>query len=126
MQDHYFKANNEDSSDRFCSECGKYLTHQIHLRGESSSPASDGYIPSDGEILQRNRMFCAVQALKQQGWQDIMYCPKDGTLFWSISAGSTGVHETYYEGVWPKGSWWINDAGDTWPARPILWKAKGI
>jgi len=88
--------------------------------------ASDGYIPADGDGLQLNRMFAAYQSLKHQGWQDIMYCPKDGTLFWSISAGSTGVHETYYDGVWPMGSWWVNDGGDTWPARPILWKPKGI
>jgi len=90
------------------------------------SAASDCYISSRVETHVLSTMFEAYQRLKSEGWQDIIYCPKDGTLFWSISAGSTGVHETYYDGIWPKGSWWINDGGDTWPDRLILWKAKEI
>lgn len=67
-------------------------------------------------------MFQRYESLRKAGWQDIIYCPKDGTSFLSISAGSTGVHSCHYEGEWPKGSWWISEAGDMWPAYPILWK----
>jgi hypothetical protein len=69
-------------------------------------------------------MFEAYDRLRELGWRDAIYCPKDGTVFLSISAGSTGIHECYYQGEWPKGSWWSYDAGDIWPAHPILWKAK--
>jgi hypothetical protein len=68
--------------------------------------------------------YAAWSRLRELGWQDITYCPKDGSLFLSISAGSTGIHETYYEGEWPDGSWWVNDGGDTWPAHPTMWKPK--
>lgn len=69
-----------------------------------------------------SEMFQRYEALKKLGWEDIIYCPKDGTEFLSISAGSTGVHRCHYDGEWPMGFWWVHEAGDLWPARPILWK----
>lgn len=68
-------------------------------------------------------MFDQYRKLKDLGWKDIIYCPKDGSTFLSISAGSTGVHPCHYSGEWPYGVWWVSDAGDMWPAHPILWKA---
>jgi hypothetical protein len=47
---------------------------------------------------------------------------KDGSRFLAIEAGSTGVYPCYYQGEWPKGSWWAEAHGDLWPARPVLWK----
>jgi len=59
--------------------------------------------------------------LKELGWRDAIYCPKDGSHFQAIEAGSTGVHDCNYQGEWPKGTWWVYD-GDIWPSRPILFK----
>jgi hypothetical protein len=67
-------------------------------------------------------LFAAHTKLVILGWREIDYCPKDGTLFDSISAGSTGIRPCYYEGEWPNGHWWVLDGGDVWPARPILWR----
>ncbi len=78
-------------------------------------------MPSDDDALRI--MFTAWQRFKDLGWKDIIYCPKDGTRFLSISAGSTGKHVTWYDGKWPNGSWWVADGGDTWPAHPIMWKS---
>jgi hypothetical protein len=69
------------------------------------------------------RMMSAFQELKALGWNDAIYCPKDGSPFHVIEAGSTGVHVAHYEGEWPSGRWWIHEAGDLWPSRPVLWKA---
>lgn len=69
------------------------------------------------------QMFEAYQRLKELGWNDAIYCPKDGTMFSAITQGSTGIHECNYTGEWPKGSWWIYD-GDVWPARPMLWRPR--
>lgn len=69
-------------------------------------------------------MFSAWQRLSELGWREIMYCPKDGTVFDSISAGSTGIHDCYYQGKWPDGRWWVFDGGDLWPADPFMWRAK--
>lgn len=69
-------------------------------------------------------MFQAWYRLKELGWKEAIYCPKDGTLFFAIEAGSTGIHDCHYEGDWPDGSWWTHAAGDLWPSRPILFKQK--
>ena len=64
----------------------------------------------------------AYQRLKDLGWRDAIYCPKDRKLFEAIEAGSTGVFKCHYDGDWPKGSWWIHEAVDLWPGRPILFR----
>jgi hypothetical protein len=64
----------------------------------------------------------AYQRLKDLGWREAIYCPKDGSMFYVIEAGSTGIHHAHYEGQWPKGSWWIHDADDLSPSRPILFR----
>ena len=69
-------------------------------------------------------MYACFAGLKKLGWEEAMYCPKDGTVFEVIEAGSTGIHDCIYEGKWAKGSWWILEGGDMYPSRPILWRAK--
>jgi hypothetical protein len=66
-------------------------------------------------------MFEAWQRLKELGWREASYCPKDGTHFQAIESGSTGIHDCNYQGEWASGSWWVYD-GDVWPARPCLFK----
>ena len=72
-------------------------------------------------------MTDAYFRLKELGWREAIYCPKDGTHFDAIEAGSSGMHECFYEGEWPDGHWWMPSEGDLWPSRPILWRAaKGV
>lgn len=66
-------------------------------------------------------MFEAWYRLKELGWSEAMYCPKDGTHFQAIEAGSTGIHDCNYIGEWASGSFWLYD-GDIWPSHPILFK----
>lgn len=66
----------------------------------------------------------AYHRLTELGWRQAMYCPKDGTEFHAIEAGSTGIHDCYYEGKWPTGHYWIPADGDVWPSNPILFKPK--
>jgi hypothetical protein len=68
-------------------------------------------------------MCDAFTRLKDFGWRDAIYCPKDGTHFQAIEVGSTGIHECYYGGAWPDGHWWIVDRHDTYPSRPVLFRA---
>ena len=67
-------------------------------------------------------MYEQYKKLVDMGWRRIQYCPKDGTRFLAIEAGSTGVYPCLYKGEWPDGTWWMEHSGDIWPARPILWK----
>src|SRR3990167_308171 len=71
-------------------------------------------------------MFEAFQRLMELGWSEAIYCPKDGTVFEVIEAGSTGIFDCHYSGEWPKGSWWIHEKGDLWPSRPILFRLKTL
>lgn len=75
-----------------------------------------------GDIKLLKQMHDAYQGLEACGWRQIIYCPKDGTRFLAIEAGSTGVYPCHYRGQWPTGSWWSEAHGDLWPSRPILWK----
>jgi hypothetical protein len=67
-------------------------------------------------------MFEAGRRLKDFGWKDAVYCPKDGSPFLALEFGSTGQHKCVYEGDWPSGHWWIVADGDMSPSRPVLWK----
>jgi hypothetical protein len=58
-----------------------------------------------------NAMFEAWLRLKEIGWREPMYCPKDGTRFRIIELGSTGFFEGAYRGKWPDGTW------DSWDDR---------
>ena len=78
-------------------------------------------MPTEKDAL--HTMFEAFQRLKEFGWSESMYCPKDGSMFDAIEAGSTGIHDCYYEGKWPTGSYWVCD-GDVWPSKPILYRKK--
>ena len=67
-------------------------------------------------------LFDAWLRLKELGWKEAQYCPKDGSLFAAIENGSTGVHRCRYEGEWPDGHWWIVGDDDLYPSRPCLWR----
>lgn len=69
-------------------------------------------------------MFDAFQRLKELGWNEAIYCPKDGTVFDAIEAGSSGIHDCSYQGEWPKGRWEIYEAFDIWPSNPVLFRLK--
>ena len=66
-------------------------------------------------------MWDAYQRLRELGWNDPSYCPKDGSHFKVIEPGSTGIHDGAYWGEWPNGHWNVFD-GDVWPSRPVLFK----
>lgn len=78
-------------------------------------------MPTEKEALEV--MFAAYQRLKELGFSEAIYCPKDGTIFDAIEPGSTGIGKCSYIGEWPKGGWWMHEAGDLWPSRPCLYRA---
>jgi len=106
--------------------CGGVITgelaEQLWQQAEAARERRAVSMPTERDALLI--MTEAYHRLHELGWQDAIYCPKDGTIFDSISAGSTGIHECYYDGQWPDGSWWLHDDEDVWPAYPILWRAR--
>jgi hypothetical protein len=69
-------------------------------------------------------MFRAHQRLRELGWRDGIYMPKDGTEATVIQCGSTGMFSCRYSGEWPDGYFNLYDGGDVYPQSgpPPLFK----
>ena len=59
-----------------------------------------------------------MQRLKDMGWRDICYAPKDGTYFKAICFGATQPQTCCYIGK----SIFAASGGDWWPETPVLFK----
>lgn len=79
-------------------------------------------MPDDAAALRVAHL--AHERLHKLGWNDGVYCPKDGSTFQVCEWGSTGIYTAHYDGEWPKGILWIHDAGDLWPSHPraVMWR----
>lgn len=77
-------------------------------------------MPTEKDAIEA--MFQCYLRLKELGWNDASYCPKDGSKFKVVESGSSGIHDCHYDGKWPNGIYWVHDAGDLWPSRPVLYK----
>lgn len=69
-------------------------------------------------------LFEAFERLREIGWREGIYAPKDGTKFEVIEAGSTGIFRCSYSGVWPDGYWITFDERDAYPSKspPLLYR----
>jgi len=69
-------------------------------------------------------MFDAYDRLRELGWREAIYCPKDGTHFQVIENNSTGIFDCAYFGEWPDGHWITFDAHDAYPSSkpPALFR----
>lgn len=78
-------------------------------------------MPDEQSAIQR--LWDAQYRLKDFGWKDPVFAPKDGSPLDIIELGSTGIHRGHYEGEWPTGGWWVYDE-DVYPSRPALARAR--
>lgn len=113
-----------------CLDCGARWIAGLEPRGCSGPPVSESAMTQPEARQEKetrsaiDALFDAYNRLKLAGWNDAMYCPKDGTVFEVIEAGSTGIHECHYAGEWPNGVYWVHGPNDLWPSRPILFRLK--
>ena len=61
-------------------------------------------------------LFDAWQRLKELGWNDGKYSPRNGTHFRAIELGSTGIFDCVCDGDWPDCTWTTFDGLDTYPS----------
>ena len=83
--------------------------------------------PDPKDVIQRSlvkSIYSIGVLLEEYGWRPVTTPPKDGQEVDVIEIGSCGIHPAYVEGKWPNQDYWIIDDGDSWPSRPILWRAK--
>ena len=100
-------------------QCRSALT-RIDAMRTGELPAGEA-----GEVKLLEQMNDAIEGLKACGWKEAIYCPKDGTRFLAIEAGSTGVFPCYWmtnKHMAEGGGFWSEAHGDLWPAKPTLWK----
>ena len=60
--------------------------------------------------------------MRTDGWKEVSYCPKDGSMFWAWDPLCSLPYKCSYRGVWPDGKWDAYCDGDIWPSRPVLFK----
>lgn len=69
-------------------------------------------------------LWNAQQRLKELGWREGCYSPRDGTRFRIVELGSTGIFDCDCHGEWPDCTWTSYDEHDAYPSSkpPILFK----
>lgn len=70
-------------------------------------------MPDEQSAIQA--LFDAWYRLKELGWKEPQYCPKDGTNFKVIELGSTGIFDCHYQGEWANGLYMVSDEHDVYP-----------
>ena len=81
-------------------------------------------MPTEQDAI--NTLFSAYQRLKELGWRDGIYMPKDGTKVSVIQVGSTGIFDCSYVVEWADGYFYTYDGSDVYPSQsvPPLFKPK--
>ena len=116
------KNTSESLTRKFERVIDPEIAADLFARAEANEARRREAMPDEQTAI--GQMWSAYQRLTEIGWQDAIYCPKDGTVFEALTAGSCGVFDCFYRGEWPKGSCWVWEAGDLWSVRPILWRPK--
>jgi len=106
-------------------KCGPITVTQdewdaLEIASLKEKAARSALLPTEQDAI--NMIAECHTRLKELGWNDAIYCPKDGSEFDAIEVGSTGIHRCHYSGEWPEGRWWIADEHDLWPSRPIMYR----
>jgi hypothetical protein len=111
------------STGEICSETGfPVLRHEpltraegeamwAHAKREEADRAER--MPDEKAAIQA--LWSAHQRLRELGWSEPQYCPKDGSRFKVIELGSTGIFNCSYSGEWPNGHFMVEDEHDIYP-----------
>ncbi len=85
----------------------------LWARAEAEQKARAERMPDEQAAIRA--LHDAHTRLKELGWKEPQYCPKNGTRFKVIELGSTGIFDCYYSGEWPKGHYMVMDERDCYP-----------
>lgn len=111
----------------YSKERGYWHEPLTEAEGRAMIEASDAHLKKRAALMPDqqsaiNMLFDAYDRLRELGWKDAIYCPKDGTHFQVIEAGSTGIFDANYIGKWPDGYWMHYYDDDAGPSHPLLWR----
>lgn len=86
---------------------------ELWRRSEERRVERETKMPDERAAI--DALFEAWYRLKELGWSEPQYCPKDGTPFKVIELGSTGIFDCHYHGEWPDGLYMVSDDRDVYP-----------
>lgn len=76
-------------------------------------------MPTEADAIAQ--LSAVLYRLKDLGWRERMYAPKDGTMIEVIEPCSVGTFDAnYWDGV----GWFSHDAEDSYPSDFIMWRPK--
>lgn len=86
---------------------------------EAADKRRKGLMPDSMSAIEM--LHDAQTRLKDEGWREGCYCPKNGTPFALIEFGSTGIFQGVYHGEWPNGHILAGDCVSS--PHGVMWKA---
>ena len=98
----------------------EFDVEKILLTAERKKQERAQAMPTEAVAIQT--LTDAIQRLKELGWNDAIYSPKNGAFFEALNSRSGKSYQYVYHGEWPNGGWRIEEGGGCWPGRPILYR----
>lgn len=101
------------------SDANEFSGHVTHIDGSHTALTADAakalWDAADAAKARRaetmsttadalGALSSAKERLRELGWREGQYCPKNGEEFAVIEWGCTGIFPAVYHGEWPKGS----------------------
>lgn len=74
---------------------------RLLAEAEACRTARAAEMPTEQDAI--DAMYRAYSRLKELGWRDGAYMPKDGTVVTVMQVGSTGTFDCRYSGEWADG-----------------------
>jgi len=103
--------------DKGCHPIDQQVAETLWAEAQGAQRTRAANMPTEQRAM--NALFDAWYRLKELGWCEAMYAPRDGTLCEFIECGSTGIHRGH---VNENGTIWLHDDGDIWPSNPVLFR----
>lgn len=99
------------------------------MTSEDKSAARAQSMPTEKDAIRA--MYEAWTRLKELGWREGEYMPKDGKRYAGIQSGSTGIHAFTARPLEAGGTMYEVYDGDIWPTRtpPVVfrpWKTEDV
>ena len=100
-----------------CLHIDQGMAEMIWAEVEGQRRTRAANMPTEQRAIRT--LFDAWYRLKELGWREACYVPRDGSLCEFIECGSTGIHQGCAD---EKGRIWLHADGDLWPSHPVLFR----
>lgn len=100
-----------------CRHIDQHEAEMIWAECQGRARTRAANMPTEQRAI--STLFDAWYRLKELGWRDAMYVPRDGTLCEFIECGSTSIHKGHADET---GRIWLHADGDLWPSNPVLFR----